>query len=351
MELLDRYLQAVRKHLPWRRQDDIIAELRANLEAQLEDKETELGRPLTKEEAEEWLKQIGSPIQVAARYQRQQYLIGPALFPTYSYVLKLVLAWATVIYVIARVVTIAAQGFGAESIAGVGLSLPWIWLINAGITTLIFALIERASARFPEKFRAFGPLAEHMSGPMTAPWTPLDLPPVGADEPDWAKPRSFTRALLGVLSGCLFLAYVLLIPHYPFLLFGPGAWYLHSLPYLLAPVWWTFYWWLVAMNAFELAWKIVDLARGAWQKPKSRAKHLAMHALSLIPLCVLLLAPNHQLFLLKNPADAAKLGATLAAANKGVLTALTIAIAVVILQLAWGIVQGGLEAYRKRVAA
>jgi hypothetical protein len=347
MELLDRYLQAVRKHLPWRRQDDIIAELRANLEAQLEDKETELGRPLTKVEGEEWLKQIGSPIQVAARYQSRQYLIGPALYPTYSYVLKLVLGWATVIYVIAKVVSIAAQGWGVEAFAGVGLSLPWIWLINAGITTLIFALIERASLLFPEKFKALGSLA----APATAPWTPLDLPSVDAGDPDWAKPRTFTRALLGVLSGCFFLAYVLLVPHYPFLLFGPGAWYLHSLPYQLAPVWWTFYWWLVAMNAFELAWKVVDLARGAWQKPKSRAKHLAMHALSLIPLSVLLLAPNHQLFLLKNPADVAKLGATLAAANKGVLTALTIAFAIVILQLAWGIVQAGLEAYRKRVAA
>ena len=48
MELLDRYLEAVKKHLPWQRQDDIIAELRANLEAQLEDKEAGLGRPLTR---------------------------------------------------------------------------------------------------------------------------------------------------------------------------------------------------------------------------------------------------------------------------------------------------------------
>jgi hypothetical protein len=347
MELLDRYLQAVKKHLPWRRQDDIIAELRANLEAQLEDKEAELGRPLTKEEAEEWLKQIGSPIQVAARYQSRQYLIGPALFPTYSYILKLVLGWTTVIYVIAKVVTIAAQGLGVEAFAGVGLSLPWIWLINAGITTLIFALVERASLRFPEKFRAFAPLA----APATASWTPLDLPPVGEGDGDWAKPRSFTRALLQVLSGCLFLAYILLVPHYPFLLFGPGAWYLNSLPYQLAPLWWTFYWWLVAMNAFELAWKIVDLARGAWQRPGNPLRRLAMHAFSLIPLGILLAAPNHVLFLLKNPADAAAHGATLAAANKGVFQAFSIVFAIVILQLVWMGVKMGLDAYRKRVAA
>src|SRR5271154_5747200 len=98
MELLDRYLESVRKYLPWQRQDDIIAELRANLESQLEDKEAELGRPLTTAEAEAWLKQIGPPIQVAARYQPQQYLIGPSLFPIYLYVLKFASLLALLIY-------------------------------------------------------------------------------------------------------------------------------------------------------------------------------------------------------------------------------------------------------------
>src|SRR5579863_8750966 len=94
MELLDRYLQAVKKHLPLRRQDDIIAELRANMESQLEDKESELGRPLTTGELEDWLKKMGSPIMVAARYQPQKYLIGPAIFPVYWYILRMVILWA-----------------------------------------------------------------------------------------------------------------------------------------------------------------------------------------------------------------------------------------------------------------
>jgi len=59
MELLDRYLQAVRKHLPWKRQEDIVAELRANLESQLDEKQGELGRPMTLTEAEAWIKQLG----------------------------------------------------------------------------------------------------------------------------------------------------------------------------------------------------------------------------------------------------------------------------------------------------
>src|SRR5450755_2686770 len=97
MDFLDRYLGAVRKHLPWDRQDDIIAELRANLESQLEEKEEELGRPLTAGEWEGWLKELGPPMLMAARYHEPRYLIGPALFPTYWWVLKLSAGLALVV--------------------------------------------------------------------------------------------------------------------------------------------------------------------------------------------------------------------------------------------------------------
>lgn len=347
MELLDRYLQAVRRHLPWERQDDIVAELKANLESQFEDKEAELGRKLTDAEMKAWLTQLGSPIQVAARYQRQHYLIGPALFPTYSYILKLVLAWATAIYLLASVVTIAAQGLGVTSLAGisllhVALRLPWIWLINAAITTLIFAVVEMTGARFPEKIY---PLA-----PMTAPWSPLDLPPVTAGDGE-SKPRSFAKALAEVIFGFFFLWWLLLVPHYPYLMFGPGAWYLSSLPYKLAPVWWIFYWWCVGINGFELTWKTVHLVRGQWQKHE-RLRHTAMRVFSLIPLGTLLFAPNHAPFLLKNPAaDAERYGAQLASANKGLETGIAIAAAVVVLQLLWSVGKMGMDAYRRRLAA
>jgi hypothetical protein len=134
MELLDRYLEAVKKHLPWERQDDIIAELRANLEAQLEEKEAGLGRALTKAEMEEWLKQLGQPIQVAAGYQPQRYLIGPAFFPMYWYVLKMTLGWAAIISSIVIVVTVFAQGTpSATSFFGAMLRLPGILIVTASV--------------------------------------------------------------------------------------------------------------------------------------------------------------------------------------------------------------------------
>ena len=96
-ELIDRYLQAVRFWLPGtHRQDDLIAELGEDLRSQFEDKETELGRPLDKAEMSAILKRCGSPMMVAGRIGPQRHLIGPALFPIYEFVLKMVLLWILV---------------------------------------------------------------------------------------------------------------------------------------------------------------------------------------------------------------------------------------------------------------
>jgi len=340
MELLDRYLQDVKKHLPWERQDDIFAELKANLESQLEDKEAELGRSLTDDEMKAWFKQLGSPLLVAARYQRQQYLIGPAVFPIYWFVLKMSLIWCAIIYAIAKTVDIAAHGFGASAIIGAVASLPWILLVNTAIITLVFAAIEIMGSRHPGKCMPFAS--------MGAAWSPAELPPIARDG---IKPGSFAKALAEVIFGFLFLGWLLLVPHYPYLIFGPGEWYLSSLPFKLAPVWWTFYWCIVGLNTFELTWKTVHLARGGWQK-REPLRHAIMHVFSLVPLGTLFFAPNHVYFLLKSPAaDAEKYGAQLSEANKGLETAIAIGLGIVVLKLIWTVIQMGTNAYRRRLAA
>ena len=70
MELLDRYLQAVRFWLPKAQQEDLLAEFGEDLRSQIEDKETELGRPLDKGEMSAILKRCGSPMMVASRLGR-----------------------------------------------------------------------------------------------------------------------------------------------------------------------------------------------------------------------------------------------------------------------------------------
>jgi hypothetical protein len=346
MELLDHYLQQVKRHLPWLRQDDIIAELRANLEAQREDKEAELGRKLTDAETEAWLKEMGSPLQVAARYQPHQYLIGPALFPIYWFVLKLALTWCFVIYALVSTVEIAANSRGAEAIVEAALRLSWVLFVNAAIVTLVFAVIELTGGRLPEKCAELAGMGKEWPEAME---TPFEASPDDRID-DGKKRRSFAQAVARVIFGCLFLIWLLLVPHYPVVLWGPGVFWWGSLPYKLAPVWWTFYWCAMALNVFELTWHMMNLFTGHWQGPR-RGQHFLMRVIALVPLAVLLSAPGHALFLLKNPADAAEHGATLAQMNQGVYRALEIAAAIVMVRLLWMMIRASIDSYRKRLAA
>ena len=343
MELLDRYLQAVKKHLPWKRQDDILAELRANLESQLEDQESEIGRPLTTAEVETWLKQIGPPIAVAARYQPQQYVIGPAVFPTYWYVMKIATFWTLVIYGIVSVVLVFSASDPSWSAIGAVLRAPFVLMNMAAWITLTFAAFEFALSR------------SWITWPATAvsptEWSPSSLPPLDKQALSGKKPRSYAIAVAEVVWGFLFLGWLLLVPKHPFLMFGPGATYIHYSPFQLEPVLFQFYWWVVGLNVLQLAWRCLDLMFGGWQGPRV-AQQVATKIMGLVPLLILINAPGHMLFTLKNPAvDQARYGEALHQTNQGIHAALLIVCLIVVLQLLFEAGQKGLAAYRKRMAA
>jgi hypothetical protein len=358
MDLLDRYLQAVKKHLPWKRQDDILAELRANLESQLEDKEAELGRPLTRGEAEDWLREIGPPMQVAMRYQPQQYLIGPAIFPLYWFVLRLVFLWAMIVYAIVSLVQFFAAGtFSGTFVLEAVLRVPWVLMMAGAWVTLIFVVLEFCLTHYPEKFREIAGKASEGNGALagfpglSADWSPAALPAVEKEPENAKKPRSYAQAVAEVIFGFLFLVWLLLIPKYPFLLLGPGVLYLRVSPFQLAPVWIQFYWWVVALNVLQLAWRSVDLWRGTWQRRRV-AEQMAMSAFGLIPLGILLAIPEHAYVALKHPAlDQAQYGAAMATINQSIHWGLQVVFVIVVLQLAWEIARMILKVYRRREAA
>ena len=358
MDLLDRYLQAVKKHLPWKRQDDILAELKANLESQLEDKEAELGRPLTQGEAEDWLREFGPPMQVAMRYQPQQYLIGPSVFPLYWFVLRLVFLWASIVYAIVSVVQFFALGaFNGTFVLEAVLRVPWVLMTAAAWVTLIFAVLEFCFTHYPEKFREVagkasgGNEAVALFSGFCADWSPAALPAVEKEPEIGKKPRSFAQAVAEVIFGFLFLVWLLLIPRYPFLLLGPGALYLRVSPFQLAPVWIQFYWWMVALNVLQLAWRSVDLGRGTWQR-QGTVERMVIKVIGMIPLVLLLLVPEHAYVTLKHPAlDQAQYGASLASINQSIHWGFQVVFVIVVLQLAWDIAQICLKMYRQREAA
>src|SRR5579863_899428 len=352
MELLDRYLQAVRKHLPAKRQDDILAELRVNLEAQLDDKQEELGRSLTYEEAVAWLKQVGPPIQVAGRYQPVQYLIGPGTFPAYWYVLRLALGWSALLYAIVCVVTIFSSVQSADANLNPGelfgqavgdlFRLPFVLMTVAAWVTLAFAAFELAAAH--------GWIKGSVLTGWQAEWNPRTLPPIELT-PTGEQVRSYAKAVAEVIFGFLVIAWLLLIPHHPWVLMGPGAAILKAQPYTLAPVWWTFYWLVIALNVVQLAWKCIELDRGTWQQPQPVRK-VVEKALGLAPAIAMLVQPDRMYVLLRNPAeDMARYGATLVTINYWVFRGLLIILAIGSIQFLVDLWQVGTGAWRKRQAA
>src|SRR5580693_51206 len=70
--LAGRYLRAVARRLPRDQRADIVRELAENLREEMEEREAELGRPLTTADEEALLKQHGHPMLVAGRYRADQ---------------------------------------------------------------------------------------------------------------------------------------------------------------------------------------------------------------------------------------------------------------------------------------
>jgi hypothetical protein len=141
MELLDQYLKTIKTLLPKEQQEDIIQELSENLRSQIEDRESELGRPLTESELGEMLQQHGNPIVVAGRYQQQnrsvsfgRQLIGPVLFPLYIKILSLNLVLTAIAIFVIGFATGRGLELGAFLIHAV---------IQFAIVTLVFSAAER----------------------------------------------------------------------------------------------------------------------------------------------------------------------------------------------------------------
>jgi hypothetical protein len=157
MDIINRYVTEVGKHLPRKNRLDIEAELRSTLEDMLEDRSQQTGRPADEALASKLLKKYGAPKEVAAKYATHPYLIGPRMFPFYTFVLKIVLFAVTLGLSIATIVAlINANMTGPEmlqSLVDFAVSLVSALVAAFGNVTLVFAILERfvPVAEFDEK--------------------------------------------------------------------------------------------------------------------------------------------------------------------------------------------------------
>jgi hypothetical protein len=164
MELLDRYLKTVGTYLPKSQRADILQELSENIRSQMEDREMELGRTLNEAEQAAILKQLGNPLVVAGRFQKDQrtvafgrQLIGPALFPLYAKVLCVNLAITLVICITAAVV-LADLGKSATGLGTVPAVLLQL-LLQFSIITVIFTVAEKSLAGSGDRWNPRKPSA------------------------------------------------------------------------------------------------------------------------------------------------------------------------------------------------
>jgi hypothetical protein len=242
-DLIDRYLQAVRFWLPKsNRQQDLLAELGEDLHSQIEDKEVELGHSLDKSEMAAILKRCGSPMMVAGRLGPQRHLIGPALFPIYEFVLKMVLLWILVPVFVFILGPVNLANNGGNLTLAVLNTFGDLWsslFVAAGIITLVFAIIERTNSHLGTEIK----------------WDPLKLPPVRKDE---GKP-SLLKAVCELGFSVFGLVWLLLVPQYPFLILGPAAAFLKA-----GPILHTFYIPFVLLSVVAVVRSGITLARPQW---------------------------------------------------------------------------------------
>jgi hypothetical protein len=256
MNLVDRYVASIRRNLPRDRADDIAAELRDLVATRIEDREDALGRPLDADETKALLRDFGHPLVVAARYRKQQWLIGPAVFPFYFSVLRIVLMVAVAVFVAGAAVDLLFNGRDllhalGGAVGRLSMSVP----ISFGIVTVVFVVLERAG--FP---------AEHLRN-----WDPGQLAEVRDQQPGpW-------ESAIEVALGIAFLLWWSGLIRIPSIAGGTDF---RIEP---APVFALLYWPIFALAAARLVHSLVQ-----WLRPRWRVLRAALAALTTIGGLVLL---------------------------------------------------------------
>jgi len=250
MELIDRYLQAVKFWLPEAQKQDIIAELSEDIRSQVEEKEAELGRKLNDAEVEAILIQRGSPIVMANRYLPQRHLIGPLLFPVYSLVLKMAWLFYLVPWLFVWIcIASFAPSYRAQNpgtlITG---ALHTIWLMAVytfASVTVAFALVERY----------------HLKSGFLEKWNPRKLPPVR--DPNRIKRSSSIAEIV---------AYIVVCTWWIGALSSPTIVNTAEMRITLAPVWRYFFWTILLLTAANAIASVFNLVRPYWTGTRARMR-------------------------------------------------------------------------------
>jgi len=256
MEILDRYLKAVAKALPEAQREDIIRELSEDIRSEMEDKQSELGRPLTEAEQQALLKQRGNPLLLAARYHQDdrrvafgRQLIGPVLYPFYIKVLSFNLGLT---FMVIGTIFLGLSLSGQPVHFGDILSSCLLQLfIQLGVVTLIFSLIDGHLTKNPDRWNLSGKCGAVQLDIGTGRNASL---PIGG-----SQQISRFESLSIIIACTVALVWMTEVQSYPLLILGPAATFLR-----LAPIWYQVYFPIVLLTVFEIVRAIINLVRPDW---------------------------------------------------------------------------------------
>jgi hypothetical protein len=315
MDLIDRYLVAVRRQLPKDLQDDVVVELKDSLRSEAEEHESATGHPMTVDEQSAMLRKRGHPFLMASRYMPQQYLIGPALFPYYRQTLKFVVFW-----VVLPIVLIggAVHAISAADPAGVWsrvISSAWNGAIySIGLVTIMFAIFEHEQTRI----RLFDK------------WNPATLP-----DPQAGREVPRSESVIGLVFALTFLVWwtgLVRLPELPSFTAGPVT-------IVPAPIWTTLYFPILFLLLSSIVIYLVDMVR-PWRTLTISAIDIVV-GLGHVIIVVLVLRAWHLVVIVGDPQYAAQIDRVSYVANstiRGIFMAIGVVASFDILYELWKMV-------------
>jgi hypothetical protein len=135
MKLVDKYLMEIGKYLPKSSREDILKELKSDIDEQR----------TSGASVEEIIDSMGDPREIARSYNPNlNYLIGPELRDTYFKVLWITLSAVTLGLLVAHIVSLIFNDQSVLSVIGGFFGVIWMaFIMTFGIVTLIFILVNR----------------------------------------------------------------------------------------------------------------------------------------------------------------------------------------------------------------
>jgi len=277
MNLIDKYVVAVGRHLPQKNRADIEAEIRSTLEDMLEERKQSEG-PASEAETVALLKEYGSPYDVAATYKppQHQYLIGPRMFPIFERVLRIVLAVVVAASLLGLVVALTKTGLtGPEFVSSLG---EWFAGLISGLiaafgnVALVFVIIERTRVadNFEKEFKEWDPRELNES----------ELNPERVDKADHIATIIFTFLALVVFN---------LYPNlFAFRFSSDGTW--TTLP-ILTDAFFRFLPWINVMGLVQMAFSGYMLSQKEWM-PVTRISGILVDIAGMVLAVLILRTPG-----------------------------------------------------------